>query len=984
MVVVVVGVVKASQVILTNSGYMGIVVGISSEVDESDCQPVIDSVTEIIKKASEILYQNTHKQVFFGDVKILIPKFWTNCNENAVGAESESYEESDIKIAKENVLYGDQPYTLQPGECGEPGLYIHLTPTYLTHPNIINLWGPPEKVLMAEWSKLRWGVFDEVGYPDDYLFPLEYTEDVETNTTNTEKLFLPTVCTSGVPQGNFINKRTGESCVDVIPRDHNCRFKMSKGQDLNASIFSSPKVDKDMIVGFCSDKSTGIFHNSEAPTKQNTFCHGNSTWSIILRHPDFLNFGDLKAQKEYAEPNVTLVQEADANFVLLLDYSESMITDGILPSNEVTRLSRMRRAVIYWLIHEVAEGSSVAIVSFSGTSKLVKNMTKIEGKSSREALVKALPLTARGITCIGCGLYEAIKVLQNLKNQVIILLSDGKESSIEELRINRTISRYKNKFEKTNIRLVSIAFGREADPRLEELAKLNGGCSFTVNDEDKGHMLGDALRGALVYQPPLNPSDMVIQITSKELKVSGSSDQEKITVGSTFTVDKGMGKNLVFRLDSFCENYITNDTQPQLIRPSNKVEENVTETFYPDTLMWHITVPKAEEGQWRWYIKLPPKKDCNVRYGVASQPHDLSTSSVTIKGWVNVGNVVDAAKDKKVIICAKVIQGIYPVLNASVSTLITHPDGIKKEELQLLDNGQAADRIAGDGIYCRYLLKYSENGRYSIKALASSSGDTYIIKPKQDKTKRRRKSADAMNYVPDYCCGSKIPVDLFKQETVKPFSRELPTGSLKVINFSNESKDATSPCRVTDLKVEFLYQDPDTDEFLLSLSWTAPGDDLDFGKVSSYALCMTDDRQYLKEYIFDKSERNIFLNVSDSLVTISAGEPVLTNITGVKKMKFYQYYYVALRSRDEEGNASPVSNIAKQRLQVFYMKSVPLIETNKDLIICGSIVAFIVLIIAAGTLVWCILKKIKEQENSLQSDIVSSVYSRSCKVELHT
>ncbi|KAG7170038.1 Calcium-activated chloride channel regulator 1-like 7 [Homarus americanus] len=894
MVVVVVGVVKASQVILTNSGYMGIVVGISSEVDESDCQPVIDSVTEIIKKASEILYQNTHKQVFFGDVKILIPKFWTNCNENAVGAESESYEESDIKIAKENVLYGDQPYTLQPGECGEPGLYIHLTPTYLTHPNIINLWGPPEKVLMAEWSKLRWGVFDEVGYPDDYLFPLEYTEDVETNTTNTEKLFLPTVCTSGVPQGNFINKRTGESCVDVIPRDHNCRFKMSKGQDLNASIFSSPKVDKDMIVGFCSDKSTGIFHNSEAPTKQNTFCHGNSTWSIILRHPDFLNFGDLKAQKEYAEPNVTLVQEADANFVLLLDYSESMITDGILHTKAI----------------------------FIGTSKLVKNMTKIEGKSSREALVKALPLTARGITCIGCGLYEAIKVLQNLKNQVIILLSDGKESSIEELRINRTISRYKNKFEKTNIRLVSIAFGREADPRLEELAKLNGGCSFTVNDEDKGHMLGDALRGALVYQPPLNPSDMVIQITSKELKVSGSSDQEKITVGSTFTVDKGMGKNLVFRLDSFCENYITNDTQPQLIRPSNKVEENVTETFYPDTLMWHITVPKAEEGQWRWYIKLPPKKDCNVRYGVASQPHDLSTSSVTIKGWVNVGNVVDAAKDKKVIICAKVIQGIYPVLNASVSTLITHPDGIKKEELQLLDNGQAADRIAGDGIYCRYLLKYSENGRYSIKAL--------------------------------------------------------------VINFSNESKDATSPCRVTDLKVEFLYQDPDTDEFLLSLSWTAPGDDLDFGKVSSYALCMTDDRQYLKEYIFDKSERNIFLNVSDSLVTISAGEPVLTNITGVKKMKFYQYYYVALRSRDEEGNASPVSNIAKQRLQVFYMKSVPLIETNKDLIICGSIVAFIVLIIAAGTLVWCILKKIKEQENSLQSDIVSSVYSRSCKVELHT
>ena len=45
-------------------------------------------------------------------------------------------------IADQNPVYGDNPYTVQYGKCGEPGSYIHLTPGYLTNDAAINDYGP--------------------------------------------------------------------------------------------------------------------------------------------------------------------------------------------------------------------------------------------------------------------------------------------------------------------------------------------------------------------------------------------------------------------------------------------------------------------------------------------------------------------------------------------------------------------------------------------------------------------------------------------------------------------------------------------------------------------------------------------------------------------------------------------------------------------------------------------------------------------------
>lgn len=49
--------------------------------------------------------------------------------------------------------------------------------------------------------------------------------------------------------------------------------------------------------------------------------------------------------------------------------------------------------------------------------------------------------------------------------------------------------------------------------------------------------------------------------------------------------------------------------------------------------------------------------------------------------------------------------------------MVTPPTEYEPDEMYiLLDNGQGADIQAGDGIYSRYMTRYSTSGRYSVKA----------------------------------------------------------------------------------------------------------------------------------------------------------------------------------------------------------------------------------------------------------------------------
>ena len=133
-----------------------------------------------MSRGSSELFYATEGLAYIDSVNILVPSTWTNVN-GTVTSEY-FYDDGDIRINTYNPLYMDNPYTFQPGNCYERGKYIHLTPEFIMNlNNTSENFGPLEKVFVHEWSKYRYGVFEEFGYPGDKQYPLFYYEPKESN-----------------------------------------------------------------------------------------------------------------------------------------------------------------------------------------------------------------------------------------------------------------------------------------------------------------------------------------------------------------------------------------------------------------------------------------------------------------------------------------------------------------------------------------------------------------------------------------------------------------------------------------------------------------------------------------------------------------------------------------------------------------------------------------------------------------------------------
>ena len=98
-----------SHVSLVDNGYEGLVVAISPEEQENP--ELVNSLKELLTKASAELYGATRQRAYFKDVTILVPKTW-NLDE-AEAAVDETFEDAEFRVAPSNPAYGHNPYTVQ-------------------------------------------------------------------------------------------------------------------------------------------------------------------------------------------------------------------------------------------------------------------------------------------------------------------------------------------------------------------------------------------------------------------------------------------------------------------------------------------------------------------------------------------------------------------------------------------------------------------------------------------------------------------------------------------------------------------------------------------------------------------------------------------------------------------------------------------------------------------------------------------------------
>jgi len=672
----------------------------------------------------------------------------------------------------------------------------------------------------------------------------------------------------------------------------------------------------DSVTDFC-DQTEANLHHAEIPTKHNLYCDGRSTWDVIKENSDFAN--------EVNPPNPNLldttpvfrvVQSKSPKYVVLMDVSASMETPGTGLMDLIgVRSANLKNAVKRWVMYEVTDGTEVALVVFSNvapTSNPIIFPMSIVDDETRAGMIEAIDsMKFIGRTCIGCGIDRALNWDGSLKGSnggVIILITDGMQDCETDDGC-LTIADMTPDVLARQTRVVTIAFGLEADPALEDLALQSGGKSYFIDDYSGPGSINDAFTGSLTYQPGdvLGESTTTVHQNDHHNVVTGAE------IKSFFDIDVSIGREVTFQITINAVEDCTAALTITLLKPDE--EHNPELDKVPFTCSsenyktYRHTVLLAQEGRWVYEIVASEALD-SISVKVESKSREPSTDPVMSRCWISSdGQELDTTTNVKLAVVAEVSQGSKPVVGAKVEAVVERPMDSNNNpqapiQLDLLDNGGGADKIRNDGTYARYFTQYTGKGRYSVKCQVTGNKDTGV--------NGGFIGAKVFPKVPDphspLCCGSDAMPPGSQKTPTGNFSRQAAGGAFQVTNEVDLSVDNFPPGRVTDLAVA---NSPNT----VNLNFTAPGDDLDSNQpVASYIIKYSSTAANLTGLNFENEEFNVEITANDlvdsNLSPVNGG--AVKNIS-IKSVTFSAgtKYVIALKAVDDGSNQSPVSNMVQ-------------------------------------------------------------------------
>ncbi|EHB18738.1 Epithelial chloride channel protein, partial [Heterocephalus glaber] len=858
--------VKSSMVNLNNNGYEGIVIAINPSVPEDE--KLIQNIKEMVTEASTYLFNATKRRVYFRNVSILIPTTWKSQSEYLM-PKQESYDQADVIVADPYPKYGDDPYTLQYGQCGEKGQYIHFTPSFLLTNNS-SIYGPRGRVFVHEWAHLRWGVFDEYNVDRPFYFSRKNTIEA-------------TRCSTPITGMNVVfNECKGGSCITRPCRrdsqtglyEEKCTFIPDKSQTARDSIMFMQNLDS--VVEFCTAKT----HNTEAPNLQNKMCNHRSTWDVISESSDFQNAAPMTGTNLSPHPTFSLLKSKQRVVCLVLDKSGSMSTkDGL----GLSRLIRMNQAAEMYLIQIIEKGSMIGMVTFESNATIQNNLIKLTDDSAYLNITAKLPQNAGGGTSICSGLREGFQVItksnQSTTGSEIVLLTDGEDS---------TISSCFEQAKQSGAIIHTIAVGPSAAKELETLSDMTGGHRFYAYKDING--LIDAFsrissRSGSIAQQPLQASNL----ESKALNISRNE-----WVNGTVPVDSTIGNDTFFVVTWTIK-------RPKIILqdPRGKIYEN--SDFQEDKLnIWsaRLRIPGiAETGSWTYSLQNKNVNSQLLTVTMTTRARSPTTLPVIATAHMSQNT---ANYSSPMIVYARVSQGFLPVLGANVTAIIESEDG-NQVTLELWDNGVGADTVKNDGIYSRYFTDYHGNGRYSLKVHAQARKNTARLSLRQ---------LNKALYIPGYVENGKIIANPLRPEVkedvaeakVADFSRVTSGGSFTVLGAppNGNHTPVFPPGKISDLEAKFKGDH-------IQLSWTASGNVLDKGKAGGYIVRIS--KRFLD---LQEDFHNATLVNTSSLIPKEAGSRENFEFKPESfKIENGTHVYIAIQTINEANLTSEVSNIAQ-------------------------------------------------------------------------
>ncbi|XP_048028179.1 calcium-activated chloride channel regulator 1-like [Megalobrama amblycephala] len=824
---------------LDGNGYVDVTIAISSRVPQDNT--LIDKIKDMVTKGSIHLHQALDKKVYFKEATILVPPHWNS--KDFTKARTESYEKANIRIDNANPAYGDEPYTLQYGECGAEAQFIHFTPNFLRNDTLIKTYGSRGKVLVHEWAHLRWGVYDE--YSDTKPF---YYSNGRIKATS---------CSKNI-EGQFYDesRQPCQTHPQTLLPTKGCKFFPNKYQNTDNSIMFLPSLDS--VSTFCRENE----HNYEAPNLQNKKC-GKATWTVIFE--DSVDKDALRSLKPLLSsppaPTFKVVQRKHRVVCLVLDVSGSM---------KGSRILRQQQAATHFLQTIIEDQASVGIVTFSDNAKTLSPLTTIDSESTREKLIKLLPKVAGGRTYVCKGLNLGLQVLEKDNGDVIgeiIFLTDGEASDNINSCVPAAI--------KSGANIHTIALGDKAAKALREMADKTGGNFFTASDDILSNQLLHGFSSLTI--PTGDQTKDPVQIDSAGKKTSD-------WFNGTILVDQTIGTKT-----SFTITYETSLPDISIQSPSGSTYKQIQIHHYESAKTVTLKVPgTAQPGDWKYSIQTTISQSLTVT--ATSQAARADVPPIVVKTRMNQ-QFSDGTKP--MIVFAEVSQNYMSVIKTEVWATLESESG-SAQQLQLLDNGAGADAFKDDGVYSRYFTQMKK-GRSSLKVR---------VKNLDGQARFTVQKRDGAPYVPGYVVNGVVELNPPKPPVseepleVGRFTRTA-TGESFEVDFTGSTPPNFPPNRITDLSAEIQ-------EDSVFLSWTAPGEDLDYGTAKSYEIRWSYDLQMLRENF---SNAHVVNTAAVSPLEAGSVEQHSFNLSFTIQNGTTLFF--AVQSEDKQNAKSETSNIAQ-------------------------------------------------------------------------
>ena len=132
----------------------------------------------MLRELSSLMFSSTEGRASLREVTVALPRAWRTdtltCSLSApLSPWASSQGAAHLRLAEPHPVFASRPWTQQSEGCGRQGDFIQLGGDLLRGASN-DSHALAARLLMAEWAKFRWGVFDERGHAGDPLYPKAY------------------------------------------------------------------------------------------------------------------------------------------------------------------------------------------------------------------------------------------------------------------------------------------------------------------------------------------------------------------------------------------------------------------------------------------------------------------------------------------------------------------------------------------------------------------------------------------------------------------------------------------------------------------------------------------------------------------------------------------------------------------------------------------------------------------------------------------